>query len=251
MISRLLIRGLIAGFIAGLLSFGFALVQGEPSIDAAIAFETHHSHDNGDLESSEVVSRQMQAGFGLFSGLIVYGTSVGGIFSLVFAYSQGRTGKISARSLSAWLALLAFVTLVLVPGIKYPASPPSVGLANTIDYRTKLYFIMMISSIVSMALAARVRNALIEKSDIWISSTAAIGTYLLAVTAVMLLLPDVNEVPREFPASLLWDFRVASFGMHAILWITLGLLFGAMNKSPVLSSTSARSNTSKTTIPNS
>jgi hypothetical protein len=193
----------------------------------------------------------MQAGFGLFSGLIVYGTSVGGIFSLVFAYSHGRAGKISAQSLSAWLALLAFIALVVVPGIKYPASPPSVGLANTIDYRTKLYFIMMISSIVSMALAARVRNALIEKTDIWFSSSAAIGTYLLAVTAAMLLLPDVNEVPREFPASLLWDFRVASFGMHAILWITLGLLFGAMNKSPHLSSTSARSNTSKATIPNS
>jgi hypothetical protein len=250
MISRLLIRGLIAGFIAGLLSFGFALVQGEPSIDAAIAFEMHHSHDNGDPQSNEIVSRQMQAGFGLFSGLIVYGTSVGGIFSLVFAYSHGRTGKISTRSLSAWLALLAFVTLVLVPGIKYPASPPSVGSANTIDYRTKLYFIMMISSIVSMALAAKVRNALIGKSDVWISSTTAIAVYLLAVAGVMLVLPDVNEVPREFPATLLWNFRVASFGMHAILWITLGLLFGAMNKSLNLSSSSIRSNTSKAKTPN-
>jgi len=30
----------------------------------------------------------------------------------------------------------------------------------------------------------------------------------------------------EFPAALLWKFRIAAIGMQAIMWTTLGLLFG-------------------------
>jgi predicted cobalt transporter CbtA len=42
-----------------------------------------------------------------------------------------------------------------------------------------------------------------------------------------LLLPAVNEVPAQFPAVVLWKFRVASIGAQFIMWATLGLLFGA------------------------
>lgn len=46
----------------------------------------------------------------------------------------------SARALSAWLALGAFVALVIVPNIKYPANPPAVGDPETIGTRTGLFF---------------------------------------------------------------------------------------------------------------
>lgn len=36
-------------------------------------------------------------------------------------------------------------------------------------------------------------------------------------------LPSINEVP----AAELWKFRVAAIGMQAIMWATIGLLFGA------------------------
>jgi hypothetical protein len=48
----------------------------------------------------------------------------------------------------------------------------------------------------------------------------------VAIAAAMLILPVVNEVPRDFPATLLWQFRVASLTGHAILLATLGLVFG-------------------------
>jgi hypothetical protein len=39
MVRTLLIRGMLAGVLAGLLAFGFAKIFGEPQVDHAIAFE--------------------------------------------------------------------------------------------------------------------------------------------------------------------------------------------------------------------
>ncbi|MDQ3899222.1 MAG: CbtA family protein, partial [Actinomycetota bacterium] len=35
-----------------------------------------------------------------------------------------------------------------------------------------------------------------------------------------------NETPVNFPAAVLWQFRLASLGTQAVLWATLGLVFG-------------------------
>jgi hypothetical protein len=48
------------------------------------------------------------------------------------------------------------------------------------------------------------------------------------VVTVAAALPSINEVPATFPATVLWDFRVAAFGMHAVLWSTLAIAFGGM-----------------------
>jgi hypothetical protein len=44
----------------------------------------------------------------------------------------------------------------------------------------------------------------------------------------MLVLRPVNEVPSGFSADVLWRFRLASFGIEAVLWTTVGLAFGAV-----------------------
>jgi hypothetical protein len=40
MVRTLLVRGMLVGIVAGLLSFGFLKIYGEPQVDRAIAFET-------------------------------------------------------------------------------------------------------------------------------------------------------------------------------------------------------------------
>ena len=52
----------------------------------------------------------------------------------------------------------------------------------------------------------------------------------MLVEIAALLLPAVNEVPEQFPAVVLWNFRVASMGAQLIMWATLGLLFGALSQ---------------------
>lgn len=61
----------------------------------------------------------------------------------------------------------------------------------------------------------------------WNGTLAAAIAYLVVITAGMLILPPVNEVPADFPATTLWDFRLVSLGAEAVLWTALGLSFGA------------------------
>ncbi len=50
------------------------------------------------------------------------------------------------------------------------------------------------------------------------------------MTAAGLALPIVNEVPKEFPALLLWQFRIASLGAQLIMRATIGLVFGSLGE---------------------
>ena len=40
MVRTFLVRGMLVGIVAGLLSFAFLKVYGEPQVDRAVAFET-------------------------------------------------------------------------------------------------------------------------------------------------------------------------------------------------------------------
>jgi hypothetical protein len=243
MVRTLLIRGMLVGVLAGLLVFAFARFFGEPSVDRAITFETAMDaakraadtqkgmHDMPGMEAEPaLVSRGVQASFGLLTGVVVYGAALGGLFALTFAVAYGRMGRLGARPVAALLAAGAFVALYLVPSLKYPANPPSVGEPATIGLRTGLFFLMLLISVVAMVVAVIARQRLPSRADAWSATLIAGAGYLLVVITAGLLLPAVNEVPEGFPATVLWQFRMASFGMQAILWTTIGLLFGALTE---------------------
>jgi predicted cobalt transporter CbtA len=234
MTRKLLVRGMLLGLVAGLLSFGFLKFAGEPSVDRAIAFVSAIEQAKADeakglpapAEYPELVSRSVQSGVGLLTAVVVYSTAFGGIFSLVFALAYRRMGDFGARATSALLAAAGFVSVYVVPMLKYPANPPSVGLAETIDMRTSLYFAMILISLAAMIAAGMLRLRLNPRFGDWNAALISGGFYVLIVTAVALVLPDVNEVPEGFPATVLWQFRVASLGGQAVMWGALGLLFG-------------------------
>ncbi|QBQ97283.1 CbtA family protein [Paraburkholderia pallida] len=228
MVGKLLVRGMLAGIAAGLLTFSFAKLVGEPQVDQAISFEEKLDAAKGEAPDPEIVSRKTQASYGLFTGVMVYSASVGGLFALVFAYAYGRAGRMSPRALCAWLALAAFVAIYIVPNIKYPANPPSVGDPETIGARTGLFFVMIAISIAMSVFSLKVRAALVARHGAWNASIAALVLFVVVIGAIQLVMPTINEVPAAFPAVLLWKFRTVSIGMQAILWSTIGLLFGAL-----------------------
>jgi Probable cobalt transporter subunit (CbtA) len=240
MVRALLSRGLLAGALAGLLAFGFAWVFGEPQINLAIGFEQHMRAAAGEAPEPELVSRAVQSTVGLLIGIFVYGCALGGLFSLVFAYAYGRVARLSPRGTAAMLAALGFATLILVPQIKYPANPPSTGEPETIAARTALYFTMIALSVIAAVAATSTARHLASRIGGWNSATLGGGAYLVVVTVAMLILPPVNEVPGDFSATTLWNFRVASLGVEAVLWTALGLIFGVF-AARQLSPTSSRS----------
>jgi hypothetical protein len=223
-IGTLLIRGMVAGLVAGLLAFGFAQVFGEPQVESAINFESKMDQAKG--EAVELVSRHVQSTIGLLSGVVAYGTAFGGLFALVFAYASGRVGHIRPRGLAALLALAGFLAIVVVPGVKYPANPPSVGSPDTIGYRTEMFFLMIVISIAAMVLAINIAWRLHGRFGIWTATLTAAAAFVVAIVVTQYILPDINEVPDEFPAVVLWRFRMAALGMQLVMWTSLGLLFG-------------------------
>jgi predicted cobalt transporter CbtA len=245
MVRILLVRGMLVGIVAGLLCFTFLKLYGEPQVDQAIAFETQldkakaagangvgmPNMDMSKEEEPELVSREVQAGVGLLTGVVVYSTAFGGLFALAFAFAYGRVaGTLSPQSTSALLAALGFVAVYLVPNLKYPANPPAVGDPETIGIRTALYFTMMAISIAAMVAATAIKHPLIARFGNWNATLIVTAVYLLLVGIAGLVLPSVNEVPDGFPAAVLWNFRLASMGAQLIMWATLGLLFGALTQ---------------------
>jgi predicted cobalt transporter CbtA len=244
MIRTLLIRGMIAGLVAGLIGFGFARGFGEPSVARAIAFEEQHEHahehehehadasanaaDSHDHGDEELVSRDTQSGFGLLTGVVVFGTALGGLFSLVFAFAYGRLGALHARGTSALLALFGFLSVAIVPFLKYPPNPPAIGNPETIGPRTALFFGMVAISIIAAVFAVRVQKRLASRHGGWNATLIGAAGYIVVIVIAQSALPRIDEVPADFSASLLWNFRLAAIGIQALIWTTLGLLFGAL-----------------------
>jgi predicted cobalt transporter CbtA len=239
MVKALLVRGMLAGVVAGLLAFGFAQVFGEPEIDYAIGLEEQmaqvaqgQAHATGAAHDheEELVSRGVQAGIGLLTAVVVYGAGLGGLFAIVFAFAYGRIGRFGPRATAALLAAGGFVSIALVPFLKYPASPPAVGNPDTLASRTALFLIMIAISIAALTLAVGLARRLAARVGAWNAAIVAGVAFVAIIAAAQLVLPDFNEVPAQFSSDMLWRFRMASLGMQMLMWATLGLVFGALSR---------------------
>jgi predicted cobalt transporter CbtA len=235
-LRKLLICGLVAGLVGGLLAFGFMTVAGEPAVDEAIAYEEAHASPGADAEPA-LVSRDTQKGVGLLTASTVYGLALGGIFALVFAYAYGRIGRASPARTALWLAAAAFVVVYLVPFVKYPPNPQAVGHPDTIDERTALYLVMIWISVLAAVAALLLRRS--------IGTFLAGVAYVVVVVLAGLALPTYNEIPASFPATTLYEFRAASVGTQLLMWASIGLVFAAaaqrvMTGRPIWSSVMGR-----------
>jgi hypothetical protein len=233
MIWALVGRGMAAGLLAGLLAGAFAFIFGEPLVAKAIEIEEAASA----LASASpvpvahiadwVVDRDEQR-VGLFLATALYGIAVGGLFALAFAVLRGRGAERGDWQLATRLAGTLFVAIVLVPFVKYPPNPPGVGDPATIGARTEYYLILLGGSLLALVAAARVVWSVRAVARPWMRPLAGAGTFVALTGGLALALPAVNEVPAQFPASLLWEFRLSSLGTQAVLWTALGLGFGIM-----------------------
>lgn len=237
----LLVRGLIAGLLSAALSVGFAEVVGEPQIERAIAFEEQAHGDHGTAgipglptvgspgaQEPPVVSRSIQRTLGLAIAVGVIGLAFGGVFAIAFAVAFGRIGTLGPRGTALLLALAAFAAIYLVPSLKYPANPPAIGVAATIGLRTQIYFAMVLISVAATVGAAILWRALLDRLSSWDAALVAGAALVLVLVIAFVALPNIDEVPDAFPATLLWRFRIASIGTQFVLWSGIGLIFGAL-----------------------
>jgi hypothetical protein len=232
MVWSLVARGLVVGVVAGLLAGLFAFVFGEPRLQDAIDIEQARTAQAGRAVvpvpahiGDWVVSRTQQRG-GLFLATTLYGMAAGGLFAVVFAVLRGRGAQRDDWQLSTRLAGAIFVAIVLVPFVKYPANPPGVGDPDTIAARTAYYLVLLVGSALAMLAAARVVWSVPSDAPPWRRPLLGAGTYIAVAGGLALWLPVVEEIPADFPAWLIWQFRLSSLGTQAVLWGGLGIGFG-------------------------
>jgi hypothetical protein len=244
-----LVRGLIAGLIAGFATFLVAYSVGEPHVDAAIALEeagtaaeahhdgdeaanghTHshgdeatggHSHSHGD--EATAVSRDTQRTWGLLTATLAVGVALGGIVGLVAAGTIGRIGRLLPGQSTALVTLLGFIAFALVPFLKYPATPPGVGSGDTIGDRTALYFGFVVVSVAAAVAATYAASRLCARIGSYGSVVAAAAGYLVAMVIAGQLFATVDEV-GDFPGDTLWFFRRASLFTLATMWGVIGVV---------------------------
>jgi hypothetical protein len=230
MVSRLLTRGMLVGVGAGILGFVVAWLLGETQVTHAIAFEHARYAASGLPPDPVLVSRSVQSTLGLATAMVGYSVAIGGLFALAYACCQGRFGGLGARPTAALVALGGFGGAYLLPILKYPPNPPSIGNPATIGPRTIDYLGMVVVSLVAVIGSTVVARRLAPRLGGWnagpLGTVFGVGVLILAV----LVLPPAHETPPGFPADVLWHFRLASIGIQATVWATIGLGFGALTE---------------------
>jgi Probable cobalt transporter subunit (CbtA) len=260
--KRLIWRGLLAGALGGLLAFVFARIFAEPLIQQAVDYESGRDAAQQALDRAagqpvggaepEIFSRAVQADVGIGVGLILFGAAMGGLFAVAYALYLGRSGRLRPRSLALLVAGGGFLTLYLVPFLKYPANPPAIGHEETIQQRSSFYLLMVAASVLFGVLTVWLGRRLQPRFGSWNATLLAGAVFVAATAVVMLVLPSfghlaanqayhqATETPAPltdpsgrivfpgFPADLLFGFRLYSVGAQLLLWATLGLVFAPM-----------------------
>jgi len=218
---------LVSGFVAGTIHGAVNLAIVEPYLDKAIGIENQNLFASGEAENTpqfwvEYNSyRDWQKSGQLLAGGIL-GMSIGALFGIVFAYSRNSLPKGHTVKKTFVLAAIMWFTIFLIPFLKYPANPPTVGDADTVVLRQTLYLLFIaisgFSAVGFFVLYKKLQN---KKKGF-----AFIG-YAVFITAVFFIMPpSPDEVTA--PMDLVNGFRTMSVVAVSTFWVAEAIILGAL-----------------------
>ena len=216
-----LLSGAFAGLIHG--TVNFAIV--EPYLDQFIGIENKNLFVSGEEEDTSEFWVEYQ-GYRIWqkSGQIlagaILGTSIGALFGIVFALSKKSLPGNHTVKKSLTLAGVMWLTLYLIPFLKYPANPPPVGDSETIVLRAILY----LSFIAISGIGALLFYKLSKKLKYNKKFVSLIG-YSVFITSVFFIMPD-NPDEITAPMNLVNEFRLMSTLGVSSFWVSIGVILG-------------------------
>ena len=217
---------LVSGFVAGTIHGAVNLAIVEPYLDKAIGIENQALFESGEAEDTpqfwvEYNSyRDWQKSGQLLAGGIL-GMSIGALFGIVFAYSRNSLPKGHTVKKTFVLAAIMWLTIFLIPFLKYPANPPTVGEADTVILRQTLYLLFIAISGFSAVGFSRLYKKLENKKYL-----AFVG-YAVFITAVFFIMPpSPDEVTA--PMDLVNGFRTMSVVAVSTFWVAEAIILGAL-----------------------
>jgi len=216
-----LISGAFAGFIHG--TVNFAIV--EPYLDQAIGIENQNLFASGEEKDTpefwvEYEGYRVWQKSGQILAGVILGTSVGALFGIVFALTRNSLPGNNNVKKALVLAGIMWFTMFLIPFLKYPANPPTVGDAETVVLRSILY----LSFIAISGFGAVGFYKLSKKFQNKKKLVALIG-YGVFISAVFFVMPE-NPDEITAPMDLVNEFRIMSFLGVSSFWISIGVILG-------------------------
>lgn len=212
MLTKYVLRGMQAGFVAGI-AFGlFVALVGNPLIGYAETFE-EGGHGGGPIISGAVTTVVGIAG-GVLLGILLGAVFLGAVFYFIEPAIPG-----AGATKSYLLAAAGFVTVSGAPWLVLPPQPPGVEQTLPVGTRLALYLGMMIAGAVACGLSGYVFNRLRNRYRRPLAFVGAIVPFglLLVVAAIA----PANSVSGPIPSSFAAIFRMVA-GMGQVgLWFVL------------------------------
>jgi len=222
-ITIVLISGCTAGTIHGLVN----LLIVEPYLDEAIGIENQNLFESGEAENTsefwaEYESyRNWQKSGQVLAGAIL-GTSIGALFGIVYAFSRNVLPQGHDVKKSLILAGLMWFTIFIIPFLKYPANPPTVGDPDTVVLRSILYLSFIAISGFGVVGFYQLYKRLQKQKKI----ISVIG-YSIFISVIFFLMPPNPDLITA-PMDLVNEFRIMSVMAVSIFWLSLGLILGSL-----------------------
>ncbi len=216
---------LLAGCFAGIIHGAANLAIVEPYLDEAIGIENQNLFASGEEKDTPQfwveysAYRDWQKGGQVLAGAIL-GTSIGALFGIVFAYSRRiLPGQHNVKK-ALVLAGIMWLTIYLIPFLKYPANPPTVGDPETVVLRATLYLAFIAISGFSFIGFYQLSKKFQGRKKL----VAVIG-YAAFMTAMFVVMPP-NPDEIAAPMELVNGFRVMSVIAVSVFWLALGIILG-------------------------
>jgi len=218
-----LVAGCFAGTIHGLANLAIV----EPYLDEAIGIENQNLFASGEEEDTpqfraEYESYRIWQKSGQVLAGAILGTSVGALFGIVFAYSRKILPGDHHVKKALVLSGIMWFTIFLIPFLKYPANPPTVGDPETVVLRAILY----LSFIAISGLGTIGFYQLYKRLEKGKRILAFIG-YAAFISATFIAMPE-NPDEITAPMELVNGFRIMSIFAVSIFWISVGVILGLL-----------------------
>ncbi|PIN82520.1 MAG: hypothetical protein COW26_00505 [Nitrosopumilales archaeon CG15_BIG_FIL_POST_REV_8_21_14_020_33_23] len=220
-LAIVLISGALAGTVHGVAN----LILVEPYLDTAIGIENQHLFASGEEKDTPEFRaefdsyRYWQKGGQILAGAIL-GTSMGALFGIVYAYSRNSLpGKTDLKK-TFILATIMWLTVFIIPFLKYPANPPTVGDPETVVLRSILYLsFIAISGFGAVGFYQMYRKLQSRKKII-----AFVGYAIFISTVFVVMPPNPDEISA--PIELVNQFRMMSVIAVSVFWVSVAAILG-------------------------
>lgn len=194
-----LLRGLAAGAAGGAAAALFVRFVTETQIGWAIGFEDASGLGGPAGEAAEF-ARSTQHWGGMLAA-VIYGVILGVVLAVIAAAMHDKVRGRDEFDRVIKIAIAAFLATCLIPALKYPPNPPTVGDPDSIGERTASYLLLVVASVAIVFAVRWVWNQLLDRGfDSGSRFLIGGGVALLLITVAYLAFPpspDRIEPPNS------------------------------------------------------